>query len=169
MSDYQRHAKLTDDEYRKYTLERIEKYAIKGDDPNKCWDWKGTKECGGGAGLKYYGKMKPAYRIVYMLHNNCEIPKGMFILHSCDNRACCNPQHLRVGTPAENSRDMTDRKRGAKGEKHGMARLTNQQVREIRIKSDLYIKSSNKELAKEYGVCRNTIGNVVSFKYYTDI
>lgn len=35
--------------------------------------------------------------------------------------------------------------------------------------SDLYIKSSNNELAKEYGVCRNTIGNVVSFRYYTDI
>lgn len=159
----------TEEEYRHYTLERIEKNVIKNDDPNKCWGWKGTKKCGGGAGIKYKGKMKPAYRILYMLYNNCELTKDMYILHSCDNRECCNPLHLRVGTPAENSKDMTDRKRNATGEKHGMARLTNQQVREIRIKNDLYNKSSYNKLAKEYNVCRNTIYNIVTFRYYTDV
>jgi hypothetical protein len=47
--------------------------------------------------------------------NNGPIPEGMFVLHHCDNRLCCNPDHLYVGTKADNMRDMSVRKRSHYG------------------------------------------------------
>lgn len=58
----------------------------------------------------------------------------MPVLHSCDNRRCCNPQHLRQGTPKQNSHDSVKRGRNTRlrGEHNGKAKLTRRQVESIR-------------------------------------
>lgn len=161
---YNKYNILTDEQYRDYTIERFKKKISKTDDDNECWIWNGTIMTGGVAGIKMRGEMKPAYRVMYEYHNNCKIKEGMYILHSCDNRRCMNPKHLREGTPAENSKDMTDRNRQAKGEKHGGAKLTHHQVQEIRIKWDLFNNQTTRGLANEYGVKQSCIRQIINYK-----
>ena len=83
-------------------------------DPDKCWGWKAGFNNKGygqiGAGGEH-GKILKAHRVAWELYNDRKIPEGMCVLHSCDNRSCCNPNHLRLGTPADNARDMVDRGR----------------------------------------------------------
>jgi hypothetical protein len=81
-------------------------------EPNSgCWIYMGNLDRYG------YGRIsttannpKPAHRISYELHKG-EIPCGLFVLHSCDNRCCVNPDHLRLGSHKDNMREMCARGR----------------------------------------------------------
>lgn len=77
-------------------------------------------------------------------------PEGMVVLHSCDNRWCCNPHHLRWGTQTENNREAWGRGRQADGERHHAARITDAQVAEVvgRAKAGERVLA----LASEYGI-----------------
>ena len=67
------------------------------------------------------------------------IPSGLVVRHKCDNRACINMEHLELGTPEDNWRDMFTRGRNARGECVGSAKLTEEDVREIRASRDRQI------------------------------
>jgi len=77
----------------------------------ECWEWTG-KLLSNGYG--YFAKGL-AHRYAWSLING-EIPKGMYVMHSCDNRKCINPEHLSIGTPKENTQDMVRKKRYVKSE-----------------------------------------------------
>lgn len=82
--------------------------------PDACWLWTGPVHLDGYGGLKVGGRRGSTYRahrLVYELVHG-PIPDGLYVLHSCDTRLCCNPAHLRVGTAAENTADMARRGRG---------------------------------------------------------
>lgn len=81
-------------------------------DVEECWNWVGTFAKSGYGVLRIDKKTRTAHRVSYEF-NVGDIPKGMYILHSCDNRQCVNPLHLRCGTQAENNLDQIERKRHA--------------------------------------------------------
>lgn len=100
--------------------------------------------------------------ISHIVYEECfgEIPKGMEVCHKCDNHACINPEHLFLGTHQDNMRDMFNKGRQGiyashKGEEHGQAKLTTQDV--LKIKND---KRYCREIAKDYNVALCTIARI---------
>ncbi len=77
---------------------------VKVDQPDKCWEWKACKlpPCGYGLLSDVKGKSPlRAHRVSWEIHNG-PIPKGLHVLHNCDNPSCVNPAHLAVGTQKDN-------------------------------------------------------------------
>lgn len=98
-----------------------------------------------------------AHRLAYTLAYG-EPPPGAMIRHLCGNRACVNPVHLVAGTHEENMQDRDDHGRTARGERHGCAKLTYQQVEEI--KARLAAKEKGRAIAKAFGVHESTISMI---------
>lgn len=124
-----------------------------------CWEWIPLPTSNGyGRNHKVILGEKFCHRIAWVFSIG-KIPDGMKVLHYCDNRRCCNPKHLFLGTQADNIRDMCDKSRQPKGETQGKAKLTEKQVKEIRYLYDLGYKQ--KELAFKFGVVQQTVSNII--------
>ena len=136
-----------------------------GENEQDCWKWHGTKINGGYGHFNMNKTMKLAHRLSYEYHNKCKIQEGMCILHICDNPECTNPNHLKEGTQLENIADKINKNRQNKGEQHRSAKLTNEKVKEIRVK---YSNGNitHMKLAKEYQVSQSTITQVLNNKYW---
>jgi hypothetical protein len=125
---------------------------------NDCWVYKGNIKRGYGS-IYSNGHCIGAHRVSYQYHKG-EIPESMFICHACDNKLCVNPKHLFIGTPLDNMRDKIQKGRSnyALGSNTGSPKLTETQVKEIKLK--LLQNLSIKCLSEEYNVCRETIRRI---------
>lgn len=129
----------------------------------QCWVWLGsTSHNGYGQFMINHSGIRP-HRYSYEVHVG-PIPNGLDIMHKCDNRLCVNPDHLGVGTKKDNITDKVSKGRHAHGETISTAKLTNEQVYEIRRRYNRtsYHKSNVAELAKEFNVNRNCIIAIVN-------
>ena len=146
-------------------IDRFNKLYLK-DLKTGCWIWQGTKS------RKGYGIIwdserkhrKHAHRASYSLFNGT-IPDGLCVLHKCDIPACVNPEHLFLGTNADNNEDCRKKGRNAFGETNGSAKLTNEQVRKIR--SDT---RTSRKIAKDYNVSNMTVSYIkrrIKWKHLT--
>lgn len=91
-----------------FTDEKKFWYAVDKRGADDCWNWKFSTRCpsprGGYGQMHFRGKYDTSHRISYLI--NCgEIPQELQVLHKCNNRSCCNPKHLKLGTSWDNRRD----------------------------------------------------------------
>lgn len=131
--------------------------------PWDCWNWIGyVGGCGYGK-LNWAGKSHGSHRVAFFLWHGRWPRSGMAVMHLCHNRICCNPCHLKEGTPQENSETMIAVGRQAKGETHGRAKLTSSQVKDIRQRyQDVRGKHGIiTELAKEFKVSFSLVQQIV--------
>jgi hypothetical protein len=148
--------------------ERLEKY-ISMEPMTGCWLWTGATETKGYGcmSISKHRRWVKVGRIVWELFRY-PIPEGLCVLHHCDTPACCNPEHLFLGTYADNNRDSAKKGRSAgfrrKGELHPLAKLTNAQVGEI--KKD---KRDSRIIGPEYGVGVLTINDIRSGRRWKHI
>lgn len=126
---------------------------------NTCWIWKGTVLSSGYGVIRVQGKIWRAHRYSYFLANG-EINPNLVIMHSCDNKLCVNPTHLSQGTVKDNVLDMVMKGRTLNGEKQWMSKLTEDQVRSIRLEYIPY-KNSARKIAKKYGMSEIEISKIV--------
>lgn len=96
------------------------------------------------------------HRFVYEQANG-PIPAGMAVCHTCDTPNCCNPSHLFLGTDKDNSDDKIRKGRHAHGSRHGVAKLTESDVLEIRKMAAQ--KVPLREIAKMFGISHWTAGD----------
>lgn len=142
-----------------------------------CWEWVGNCFPNGYGQISIggrFGKRYLTHRLSYELSFG-SIPDGLLVLHKCDNRKCVRPDHLFLGSHRDNTMDMirkgrrgdTRSKSPRLGEKHWNAKLTNNQVDEIRRRYAM--KNENGEtllsLAKEFGVAFQTISDIINYKH----
>jgi hypothetical protein len=129
-----------------------------------CWRWTGGVFSNGYGQFRLGRKKARAHRAAYeLLVGN--IPKDKIVCHRCDNPVCVNPEHLFLGTHADNARDRDEKGRGGfvqpapmPGEKNPSARLTAEDVLAIRA---AWPRTTQAVLAKQYGVAPTTISAVV--------
>lgn len=118
-----------------------------------CWNWTAAVASNGYGLLTIcVGKQESSHRLAWRLTHG-EIPKGVYVCHTCDNRQCCNPAHLFIGTPRDNAMDMA-----VKG-RHGKAKLTPAKVLAIRA---AYPLKTQAELGREFGVTKEAIAQIVT-------
>jgi hypothetical protein len=80
--------------------------------PSGCWEFQGARNGRLKYGnLSFRGRYQPAHRVAYELTNGA-IPEGLVVMHSCDNPPCINPEHLSLGTIADNNADRDRKGRG---------------------------------------------------------
>jgi hypothetical protein len=99
--------------------------------PQECWPWLGSMRNGYGA-IKHEHGVLGTHVVAFVIANGA-VPDGLIVTHSCDNRACCNPSHLKAGTFADNVVEMNERRRitAPRGEETHNAKLTDELVRLI--------------------------------------
>lgn len=145
--------------------ERFFRYVKKTDG---CWRWLSYTDPQGYGRINYGGKPMLASRVSYLVHFG-EIPEGMMVCHKCDNPSCVNPDHLFIGTQADNVADMERKGRARKvavsGPDHHNAKLNEDAVREIRNSNGV----SDIELGKRFNVSASSIYAVRTGKTWRHI
>lgn len=136
------------------------------DDPDACWEWRGSYTGPPFANGKRYGALYSGGRNVRVhvqawILTHGPVPEGLIVRHVvCYNPPCCNPAHLAVGTHQDNHDDMVRDGRSTRGEKNAQARLTALTVLEIRRRyaaGDETLLS----LAIEYGISFQHVSDII--------
>ncbi len=143
-------------------------------DASACWPWLKYRNKSGYGFLTFHNQAWLAHRLVYaFIHGS--IPDGLCVCHTCDNRACCNPFHLWLGSIADNNRDMNAKGRGSmqiyhltRGSLNGQAKLKEQDVISIRQR---YVprQTTLLSLALEYGVTESLIHCIIKRKAWAHV
>ncbi len=148
---------------------RFWKYVKRGR-KHECWTWFGDIDRHGYGRILVYPPFVPkgratklAHRVSFVMHKR-KIPKGLLVLHNCNNRACINPNHLRLGTHQENMADRRIHGTLLQGERAVNAKLTAADV--LAIRRDTRYQY---EIAKDYGIIQAHVSRIQRRVVWTHI
>lgn len=127
--------------------------------PTECWHWTAALSATGYGNYRENYKQYGAHRYAY-IDAYGDPGQGVLVRHKCDNRRCVNPNHLETGSYADNNRDTVVRGRSLTGERNHAAKLTEQDVIEMRKRAAA--GESNGVLTDEFGVSRGAVDHAVS-------
>jgi hypothetical protein len=136
----------------------MDRFWTKVEKTDSCWNWTSTKHPKGYGLFSIKNRNQRAHRVSYQLCCG-PIPDGMQVLHKCDNPSCVRPDHLFLGTNADNMADKVAKGRqahyGHRGDKHPTAKLTVAQVLAVREAT-----GTHREVAARFGVSMTQIADI---------
>lgn len=132
----------------------------------ECWEWQSVRNQSGYGKFWLNGRTDLAHRVSYKIHKG-SIPDGLLVRHTCDNPPCVNPAHLLVGTVKDNALDALSRGRYRRGSDNARAKLTEQDVRDIR--ASWASGETQVSLAGRFGVSRSAIQFALSGKNWAHV
>lgn len=157
------------DEARKSTEDHFWSRVDRSGGPDGCWLWIGGGDGKGYGSCKFRGRMIRTHILAWELTHG-PISDRLCVCHDCpggENRRCCNPRHLFLGTRKDNNADR-DRKGhhvSLRGERHGRAKLSPESVIAIRRRSATG-DATFAALSREFGVSETTIADIVRRKIW---
>lgn len=132
-------------------------------EPNTgCFLWTRYRDPKGYGKVGSGGTVKLAHRLAWELVNG-PLPTGAVLLHRCDTPSCVNPDHMFVGSQADNMRDMVAKRRNRCGESHWNSRLSAAVIAEIRSR-DVSQPGAQARIAEEFGISTGTTCRIVNRK-----
>ena len=142
-----------------YSQKQVDRFwnNVEVSEPDDCWNWKRSHSNGyGQVGLRVdgYDRILKAHKVAWEIHNNERLSRDVRATHSCDNGLCCNPRHVVVQPDHLLSADVPS---SVCGERHGMAKLTERQVRIIKYRLNAL---TTREIAAAFLVSSNTIWDI---------
>jgi len=145
-------------------IERFERQIARSD---SCWLWRGL--IGGDGYGKFYadGRTMHAHRW-YWMHLNGELNRRQLVLHKCDNPLCVNPDHLFIGSDADNMADKVAKQRQARGNRSGQAKLTEEIVLSLRRQHAEKPVIFRHE-ARKYGVTEVALARAIKGQTFTHV
>jgi hypothetical protein len=145
----------------------VERFWQKVEKTETCWNWTGCKHEKGYGLFSVKNRNRRAHRVSYEMHCG-KIPDGMQVLHDCDNPSCVRPDHLFLGTNADNMADKCAKGReahvGQKGSANARAKLTEDQVLAIRAAS-----GRHRQIALSFGISRRSISDIKAGRRWTHV
>lgn len=143
-----------------YQAEALKKFYRTVDSSGDCWLWTGMLFKSGYGKFDFNGVRHYAHRFIYQMVNG-DIATNLFVCHHCDTPPCVRPDHLFLGAPKDNTRDMIAKGRSKLrphlGEMHGRSKLTKLDVLSIRAKYQVGDREGYRLAAKEFGTSPNNI------------
>lgn len=120
-----------------------------------CWEWTAGMRSDGYGLIWFEGKAQRAHRISYQTFKG-PLKRTDVLCHKCDNRKCVNPDHIFIGTRADNVRDAASKDRMPYGNNHWNAVLSDAQIAMIRSIEGV----THTEIARQFGVAQSTISRI---------
>jgi hypothetical protein len=125
------------------------------DSDTGCWNWKGKPRKNGYCRTHFMRVCEYVHRMSYLTFVGT-IPEGMDVRHKCDNRRCCNPDHLLIGTRLQNMQDAVSRNRQARGLSLPQTKLTADDI--VVIMNRVLTGEPYKNIAQDFNVTPQLIG-----------
>lgn len=153
-----------------YSAKQIERFwnNVKLGGQDECWPWQRSTHSNGygqvGMTVKGIGRLLKAHKVAWEISNDLRIPPGVRASHTCNERLCCNPRHVILSTPDPDEQD--EKKKKARGQDHGMSKLTDAQVRTIKYQM---VNLTTRQIADFTGVTYHAIWDIRRGKTWAHI
>ena len=133
-------------------------------DRNQCWNWNKSCNPNGYGQIRLEGKNGYVHRVVYSVFVQ-EIPENLIVRHKCDNKKCCNPEHLELGTRSENQLDNVIRNSDYKPSSNGQLTKITRELKTLQEKIDYYM--SNIDIVENSSCWVSNVLKQQNFGYLT--